>query len=264
VRRLLDQGEALGSIRAVCFEGGEPFLYYPTLLEAIREVKARGWRAEVVTNAYWASSDEDAVVALRPLTEAGLTAVWVSDDAYHGATDDASPPRLAARAARELGLRTSTIAIEPPSVVAVPAGGKGQPIVGGGVRFRGRAAAKLADGLPRRPWQEFTTCPYEELERPSRVHVDPLGFVHLCQGIVLGNVWQRELVDIMQHYDPREHPIVGRLLEGGPAELARAFRAKHEATYVDECHCCYDVRRRLRRRLGQWLAPDQMYGVPQG
>jgi len=263
VRRLLDQGEALGSIRAVCFEGGEPFLYYATLLEAVREVNARGWRAEVVTNAYWASSDEDAVVALRPLTEAGLTAVWVSDDAYHGATDDASPPRLAARAARELGLRTSTITIEPPSVLSAPPGGKGQPIVGGGVRFRGRAAAKLTDGLPRRPWQELHTCPHEELERPSRVHVDPLGFVHLCQGIVLGNVWQGELVDIMQHYDPREHPIVGRLLEGGPAELARAFRVKHEATYVDECHCCYDVRRRLRR-LGQWLAPDQMYGVPQG
>jgi hypothetical protein len=264
VRRLLGQGEALGTIRAVCFEGGEPFLYYATLLEAVREVKARGWRAEVVTNAYWASSSEDAVLALRPLKEAGLAAVWVSDDVYHGSTDDDSPPRLAARAARELRLATGTIAIEPASVVAPLAGGKGQPIVGGGVRFRGRAAAKLTDGLPRRHWQELRTCPYEELERPSRVHIDPLGFVHLCQGIVLGNTWQGELLDIMSKYDPREHSIVGSLLEGGPAGLARAFRARHKSTYVDECHLCYDLRRRLRRRVGQWLALDQMYGVPQG
>jgi len=264
VRRLLDQGAALGTIRAVCFEGGEPFLYYATLLEAVREVKSRGWRAEVVTNAYWASSLEDALVALRPLKEAGLAAAWISDDAYHGSTDDHSPPRLAARAARELRLATSTIAIEPPSVLAAAPGGRGRPIVGGGVRFRGRAAAILTDGLPRRRWQEFRTCPYEELERPSRVHIDPLGFVHLCQGLVLGNAWQRALVDIMSQYDPREHPICAALLKAGPAGLARAFRAKHEATYVDECHCCYDLRSRLRRRLGQWLAPEQMYGVPPG
>ena len=61
---------------------------------------------------------------------------------------------------------------------------------------------KLSEGLPRRRWQEFRICPHEELERPSRVHIDPLGFVHLCQGIVLGNAWQRELVDIMSQYDP--------------------------------------------------------------
>ena len=55
----------------------------------------------------------------------------------------------------------------------------------------------------------------------------------------------------------------GSLLAGGPAARARAFRVRHEPTYVDECHCCYDLRRRLRRRAGQWLAPDQMYGVAQ-
>jgi hypothetical protein len=263
VRSLLDQGEALGGIRAVCLEGGKPFMYHATLVEAIRQVKARGWRAEVVTNAYWASSFEDALFALRPLMEAGLAVVWVSDDAYHGSTDDASPPRLAARAARELGLRTSTIAIEPPAVLAAAPGGKGQPIVGGGVRFRGRAAVNLTDGLPRRRWEELRTCPDEELERPSRVHIDPLGFVHVCQGIVIGNGWQRPLIDIMGEYDAADHPICGPLLAGGPAGLARAFRVKHEATYVDECHFCYDLRRRLRRRVGQWLAPEQMYGVPQ-
>ena len=85
--------------------------------------------------------------------------------------------------------------------------------------------------------------------------------VCFCQRIVLGNAWQWPLVDIMREYQPTDHPICGPLLEGGPAGLARAFRVKHEATYVDECHCCYDLRRRLRRRLGQWLAPDQMYSV---
>jgi hypothetical protein len=217
----------------------------------------------VVTNAYWASSLEDALLARRPLKEAGLAAVWVSDDAYHGSTATDSPPRLAARAARDLRLRTSAIAIDAPKVLPPAPGDKGRPIVGGGVRFRGRAAAMLTNGLPRRPWQELRTCPHEELETPTRVHIDPLGFVHLCQGIVLGNMWQRELVDIMQEYDPMNHPVCGPLLKGGPAEFARAYRVRHEASYVDECHLCYDLRRRLRGRLDRWLTPDQMYGVPQ-
>jgi len=44
---------------------------------------------------------------------------------------------------------------------------------------------------------------------------------------------------------------------------ARAFRVKRETTYVDEWHSCYDLRGRLRRRLGEWLARGQMYGAGQ-
>jgi MoaA/NifB/PqqE/SkfB family radical SAM enzyme len=264
VRDLLAQAEKLGTIQGICFEGGEPFMYYPTLLESIREVKARGWRASIVTNAYWALAEEDALLALRPLVDAGLDAVSVSDDAYHGTDEEESPPCLAARAATELGIGSGTIAIEPASVTTPPsAEGKGEPILGGGVMFRGRAVEKLREGLPTRPWQELTTCPHEDLAHPKRVHIDPLGFVHACQGIVLGNVWARPLAEIMRSYVPSAHPICGPLLEGGPAALAKAFDVAHEESYVDECHLCYDVRDRLRRKALEWLAPDQMYGVPE-
>ena len=264
VRDLLAQAEKLGSIEMIYFEGGEPFMYYATLLESIRQVKACGWRAGIVTSAYWASAQEDALLALRPFVDAGLDELTVSDDAYHGSNGEQSPPRLASQAATELGIATSSISIEPPSPTVPPSGeGKGEPVVGGGVKFRGRAVAKLLEGLPRRPWQELTTCPYEDLVDPMRVHIDPLGFVHLCQGIVLGNVWARPLVPIMSSYVPSVHPIAGPLLEGGPAALARAFDVAHEDSYVDECHFCYDLRDRLRRKAPEWLAPDQMYGVPE-
>lgn len=264
VRELLDQGEELGTIQSIAFEGGEAFMYYATLLESIRMVKDRGWRAAIVTNAYWAISLEDALAALRPLVEAGLEAVSVSDDAYHGSVDEGSPPALAVRAAQKLGLATKTIAIAPAADSAPGTSAeKGQPITGGGVMFRGRAAARLVDGLPRRPSQDLVTCPYEDLADPSRVHIDSLGYVHLCQGLTIGNTWASPLVDIMHTYDPKTHPIVGPLLEGGPAALARAFDVPHEEAYVDECHLCYELRDRLRRQQPQWLGPDQMYGVPE-
>ncbi|MGQ9572305.1 MAG: radical SAM protein [Dehalococcoidia bacterium] len=263
VRDLLAQAEKLGGIQMIYFEGGEPFMYYATLLQSIREVKAHGWQAGIVTNAYWASSQEDALLALRPFADIGLDKLSVSDDVYHGTNGEQSPPRLATQAAAELGIAASAISIEPPSFTVPPSPeGKGEPILGGGVRFRGRAVAKLLEGLPRRPWQEFTTCPYEDLADPLRVHIDPLGFVHLCQGVVLGNVWGRALVDIMQSYVPTAHPICGPLLEGGPATLAGTFDVIHEDSYVDECHLCYDLRAKLRSKASDWLAPDQMYGVP--
>ena len=263
-RGLLDQGEKLGTIQGIAFEGGEAFLYYATLLESVREAKARGWRAEIVTNGYWASSLEDATAALRPMVEAGLDAIYVSDDAYHGSVAENSPPALAVRAARELGLQTNTIAIASADESAPGSSGeRGQPITGGAVKFRGRAAAQLAEGLARRPWRELVTCPYEDLADPSRVHIDALGYVHLCQGIAIGNTQAGRLIDIIPSYDPKAHPIVGPLLEGGPAALARAFDVPHEEAYVDECHLCYDLRDRLRRQHSQWLGPDQMYGVPE-
>jgi hypothetical protein len=94
------------------------------------------------------------------------------------------------------------------------------------------------------------------------VQVDPLGYVHVCQGLTLGNIWEQPLTKLMADYRPKEHPVCGPLLHGGPAALARVFRLLPAAHYVDECHMCYELRRTLRGRLPHVLSPDQMYGVP--
>ncbi len=263
MRDIFAQGRELGSVDNVYFEGGEPFLYYATMLEGVREVTALGWAVGALSNAYWATSDEDARLSLRPLAEAGLCSLTVSDDAYHGSSGDGSPPRVAAQAAEELGISTGSISIRP-AADSTPGslGPKGEPITGGSVMFRGRAAVKLAEGMPRRPWQEFTSCPHEELVEPTRVHIDPLGYVHLCQGLTMGNLWSEPLAAILRSYVPAAHPICGPLIEGGPAALARAFDVPHNESYVDACHMCYEVRASLRCSAPEWLAPDQMYGDP--
>ncbi len=126
--------------------------------------------------------------------------------------------------------------------------------------FRGRAAIVLTDGLPMQAWDTFTRCPYENLADPGRVHLDPFGYLHLCQGLVMGNMFERPLTQILQEYDPQQHPIVAPLLAGGPAELARQYDLPHEEGYVDACHFCYMAREMLRSRFPDLLAPDQMYG----
>ena len=140
-------------------------------------------------------------------------------------------------------------------------GGKGQPVTGGGVLFKGRAAEKLTAGLPTRPWQEFTTCPHEELADPERVHVDPYGNVHVCQGLSIGNMWRTPLSKLLREYNPRKHPIVGPLVEGGPARLVERFRLKVADACVDECHLCYMARKSLLPNFPEYLAPQQVYGM---
>jgi len=259
VRSLLDQADQVPSIEWVYYEGGEAFLYYPLLLEAVREATDRGYCVGIVSNGYWATSDEDAVMWLRPLVDLGLADLSVSDDEFHYGRVGETPAAHAIKAARTLGLPGGSITIERPGSGAA-AGERGAPVVGGDVRFRGRAADTLIAGLPRRPAESFVECPYEELEQPIRVHVDPYGHVQVCQGISVGNVWDAPLAAILDRYHPAAHAICGPLLRGGPAALAGERGVTAGSGYVDECHMCFETRRSLLDRFPGELAPAQVYG----
>jgi hypothetical protein len=65
----------------------------------------------------------------------------------------------------------------------------------------------------------------------------------------------------MAGYDADEHPIVGPLLAGGPAEIVRRYDVPHQEGYADHCHLCYESRCALRERFPEVLTPDQMYGA---
>jgi hypothetical protein len=127
--------------------------------------------------------------------------------------------------------------------------------------YRGRAAKKLVETVTRHPWEGFDTCPHEDLREPGRVHLDPLGNLHICQGVCIGNVFDMPLKEICEDYDADTHPICGLLLTGGPAALVSEYNIPHDPAYADACHLCYEARNHLRTRFPEILYPDQMYGV---
>jgi hypothetical protein len=92
------------------------------------------------------------------------------------------------------------------------------------------------------------------------VHVDAFGYLHICQGISIGNLFERPLTEILRDFDPESHPIIGPLLAGGPAEIVNRYELPHMRGYADACHLCYLSRCKLRHRFPDVLAPDQMYG----
>jgi len=255
VNELLEEAKKLGTVEWVWFEGGEPFLYYPVMVKGLKQAKAMGFKVGALSNAYWATSLDDALEWLRPLAELGIVDIGLSSDPYHGENLEAERVKNGVEAAIKLGIQVGIMATcqMPQKLTGLP-GGVSE------IMYRGRAAKKLLEGAPRKPWAEFRECPHEKLASPERVHVDPLGYVHVCQGLSIGNAWQRPFSEIIQFYDASSHPIMKPLVEGGPAALVKEFGISHERTYADACHLCYEARLQLKTRFPDVLAPGQMYG----
>ncbi|UCG70066.1 MAG: radical SAM protein [Thermoplasmata archaeon] len=260
IREILDELLEIGTIEWVYFEGGEPFMFYPLMIEGIKLAKERGFKTGVVTNAYWVTSEEDAELWLRPLCELGISDLSISDDSFHYEEKE-NPAKLAQAAAKKLGMPVGSICIDKPRVDAETNPLKGEPVVRGGALLKGRAVEKLIVDRPKRKFNAFAECPEEDLKNPKRVHLDPLAYVHICQGLVMGNIWEKKLSEMIMNYDAEKHPICGPLLSGGPANLAKKYEVEHKEVYVSACHFCYEVRRKLLDRFPKYLAPRQVYGM---
>lgn len=257
IEDILHQAKIAG-VRSIYFEGGEPFLYYAILKQAVHKAADMGFSVGIVSNAYWATSVADAEEWLRPFA-GRLADLTVSSDLFHCSECLGERPQNAIVAAKWLGIPIGMISVAQPEEEAKSS--YGQIEDESAVMYRGRAVVKLAGKAPSQPWEGFDSCPHEDLREPGRVHLDPLGNLHICQGIVIGNLFEKPLKQICEGYDPDSHPICGPLLSGGPSALVTEYNLKHDSHYADTCHLCYEARTALRARFPDLLAPNQMYGV---
>jgi MoaA/NifB/PqqE/SkfB family radical SAM enzyme len=258
VEAILEQARDAG-VEWIYFEGGEPFLYYATLVRAVQLAAGMGFHVGVVTNGYWASSVADAQEWLQPFV-GKIEDLSVSGDQYHCSEELSEQVQNAVVAAKWLGLSAGVLSVAQPEAAEAPES-KGRLRDESALMYRGRAAQRLAGRARHKPWEDFTACPHEELHQPDRIHLDPLGNLHICQGISIGNVFETPLKELCERYDPEVHPICGPLLEGGPAGLVIEYSLPHAAAYADACHLCYAARLALRPRFPMELGPDQMYGA---
>jgi len=261
IKDVLAECKKMGTIKTIGLEGGEPFLFHPLVLAAVKMARESGYKTAIQTNCYWATAIEDAGLWLEPLDKAGLDYLEVSDDTFHHEDESENPAKRARAAAEELTMKVNSICINPPQVEDDHDQEKGEPIYRGGPKMRGRAVEKLIPGLPTKSWDTFHECPFEDLRNPKRVHIDAFGTVHLCQGLSMGNMWETPLSELVENYDPDNHPVCGPLLAGGPTRLAQEYNVAHQDEYVDACHLCTHSCLALIDRFPQYLTPRQVYGL---
>lgn len=261
IENVLAEAKKLGTVTYISFEGGEPFLFYPIMIKGVEKATKLGFHVEVLSNCYWASDAEDAKQWLLPIAKAGDVELTLSSDLYHGDSWETELVRNAVKAANALNIKTSILAVRfPDAEKPCPSEIEGAKVGLWDLMFKGRASEKLTEKASKKPWHEFTKCPYEKFETQERVHIDPFGYVHVCQGISIGNVWQQPFSEIIKEYSPSTNPILEPLVSGGPATLVKRFNVPHENEYADACHLCFNARCVLRERFPQILVPDQMYG----
>jgi MoaA/NifB/PqqE/SkfB family radical SAM enzyme len=80
--KVLEESKKL-HIPAIGIAGGEPFLYMDLMSKLIKEAAQSDMTIIVVTNAFWAASEETATQKLRYLKELGLKRIQFSLDDHH-------------------------------------------------------------------------------------------------------------------------------------------------------------------------------------
>ena len=270
------------------FTGGEPFLNYPLLLEAVKAAEELGFPSVFVeTNCFWCTSAEVAREKFSELKAAGLEGVLISANPF--VVEHVSFERIerGLAAALEVFGKRGTLVYHPVYLRALRALG-----VKGTLRFEryerrlleldpalllagfdpglllpmGRLVYTLEHLYERKPAKAFArvSCAWE-LTRDWHVHVDCYynyipGY---CAGISLGDARRlRELIE--SGVDLRDRPVLAALAEslGSLLELAREHGYRElEHGYVSPCHLCLDARLHLAVEGGGFkeLQPRSFY-----
>jgi len=259
--RWITEGAAGGSLGSVLLFGGEPMLNPETVLTGVRVATRLGVpRVDIITNAYWAETEEAARGWVERLHGAGLRRMVISVDAFHAEFTPMERPRLAGRAARAAGMQvTWNVCVLQEGRAGHPMDEKTWQIVDGlrGISPEvnmnvalplGRALQSFAARYPRRPGIPRGPCPGPSygagLAAPTVFTVDPRGEVSICWGLAIGNARRQSLGEIVGGYDPARNGIVSALLRGGPAALlelpaAAGFRVR--PGYANVCELCREV-----------------------
>jgi hypothetical protein len=103
-RIYLDQARELADIKKLIITGGEPLLFFDEIVEVLAYARSLGLITKVVTNAFWADSEENAVTKLEDLRNNGLDYLSISTDRFHQEFVPIAYVRHALKAAIALGV----------------------------------------------------------------------------------------------------------------------------------------------------------------
>lgn len=140
IKNVLDDVLQYTKLVVVVFAGGEPMGNRKVLYRAIRYCTDRGIATRMVSNAYWAKSPANTLVALRELRSAGLGEINISADDYHLPYVPLQNVVNVWKEARGLGFK---------SVVIANGNGPGSLV------NPGYLIEMLGDGQPARTWVDF-------------------------------------------------------------------------------------------------------------
>jgi len=278
--------EDWSSVKQLHFTGGEPFLNFPLLLEAVRLASAAQIPAYVETSAGWCVNPDLTRRHFSALHDAGLRAIMISCSPFHAETIPLHRTLMAIGEAldvfglqrvmvyqydwidqiRRFGTHTPTpisryiesFGIDPCGVMLW----EGYGLISGG--RAGFALGHMTDRVPAYIF-EGQRC-YQEILNSSQFHLDLYGNLipGVCGGLSLCD-WQEIPLPVKEYPVIELSPLALILAESGPYGLYEFACKEHgfsasKQGYAGKCHLCVDVRRHLAHQKGYpELAPSGFY-----
>ena len=255
----------------VHFTGGEPFLFFPLLLEGVRMASQLGITSYVETSANWCLDRSDGVERFQILKDAGLKAVLISCSPFHAEKIPPMRTLEAVHAALEVFGSQGVIVYLPDFLRVVQAfdlkrptplsryeeefGTEGARRIlwqGYSIISGGRSGYQLGHIAPRRPEEALAqeTCALDILYA-HHSHLDLYGnyISGFCGGLSVGD-WHDLPQLRLDFSEGRYPPLIEILVERGPVGLLDLVRASYgyqprPEGYAGKCHLCVDVRRHL-------------------
>jgi MoaA/NifB/PqqE/SkfB family radical SAM enzyme len=268
-------------IESFAIHGGEPFLYFDILKQILEKAKKLGiTESWIITNSFWAKTEEQAENKLIDLKKAGLTCITFSVDGFHQKYIPFENAKNAISAATKLNFKR--VCIDSYILGTLDADNYYNNLTRKAIEnlkefenieinqyqmsISGRATAlvKYVETNLEIPTGKCQ-LPFwigGNLEAPTGIEIDYKGNVTLCTGIRIGNTKKQSLIEILEGYNCATNPILSHIYENGPKGLLKIPEAKEfnqNQKFVNECHLCYEIRKFLRPFYPQYLAPKNCY-----
>jgi hypothetical protein len=252
--------------------GGEPLLYPGTVADLLSFAREKGVaRRELITNGYFSKDPKVITSVARHLLEAGVSVVYLSVDAFHQARIPLTHVEGFLSALLQHGFED--VFLHPSWVVRrdhdnehngrthdiidqVTSRNNVRVSTGNNIIPAGFFRHHLSDYYPRfpdLPPQRCSEIPYANSpERVGSLRFLPNGDVHICRGVILGNVFETNLPHMLDMYDPALDPSLTAILTEGVQGLLRL--AINNGLTIDpkdfygRCDLCAQCLRALRGR----------------
>ncbi|MDR1533206.1 MAG: radical SAM protein [Clostridiales bacterium] len=259
------------SVRSVMTFGGEPLLHWDTVCQIHRTARDCGIpRRQIITNGFFSKDEEKIDTAAEALCAAGVNDILLSVDVFHQEYIPLPPV---------ISFAEALVRHKAPSLRAQPAWLVNenhenpyntetkrllQIFTDMGIRTNegnnifpsGNALKHLGEYFPAPDKIDLTALcgamPYTtRLDEVSCIGINPNGDVNLCS-VTIGNIYNKDILDIADEYNPHKNPALSAVLNGGAAALLQY--AKGQGVTVDTggcrsaCGVCRTVMAALREK----------------
>jgi hypothetical protein len=255
----------------VHFTGGEPFLYFPLLLEGAHLANELGIVSYVETSAGWCVDDAQTVERFAELQRAGLQAVLISCSPFHAERIPPARTVRAFRAALQIFRSSGVILYLPEFLQVIQRFDVERPTPidhyveefgldgarrilwqGYGIISGGRSGYELGHLVSRYPATTFAEADCAaDILYAHHSHLDLYGnyISGFCGGLTVGD-WH-DLPQLLADFEASRYPpLIEILVQRGAYGLCRLAEDQFGYSqlaegYTGKCHLCVDVRRHL-------------------